>query len=232
MNFKEYTFLKEQSETHGLSKEIEQYIDNKLSNIEGRLQEIDKFGKYNVIPSGDGLLDIINIETHAVDAKLSYEGEIIAQPVVHGDKVSFAIQKGGDNLDQHEVVGLIYSLPDGQNIGTFRVEQEDPGKKYRTVIGTEQQAEPDFSDELDQQDKATDEEDDQLGTLQQSVKDLEQSNIKSKEAAPDKDQELSDLRREVELQKQAEKDRKERELKAAEEPLPHKKDPSPTPWEI
>lgn len=219
MNFKEYTFLKEQSETHGLSKEIEEYIDSKLSNIEGRLQEIDKFGKYNVIPSGDGLLDIINIETHAVDGKLSYDGALISSPVVHGNKVSFAVQKGDELKDRHEVLGLIYELPTGQNVGSFRVEQEDPGKKYRTVIGTEEdKPEPDFSDELDQQDKATDEEEDQLGTLQQSVKDLEQSNIKSIEAGPERDKELSDLRREVELQKQAEKDRKEKEIKAVEDP--------------
>jgi len=198
VNFKEYTFLKEQSEAHGLTKEIEEYIDNKLSNIEGRLKEIDKFGKYNVIPAGKGLLDVVNIDTHAIEAKLSYEGEIISSLVVHGDKVSFAVQKGGDIEDQHEVIGLIYEIPSGQNIGNFNVPQEDPGEKYRTTVGTITQEEPDFSDELDMQDKSDEEE--ELSDVRPDGEDDEQRHKDEMEKMA-RDQELEDLRKEVERQK-------------------------------
>ena len=82
------------------------------------------------------MLDVIDIDTQTVAGKLSYEGELISSPIVHGDKVSFAIQKRtSGRIGKRSVLGVIYELPTGNNLGTFRVEQDDPTAVYQRLMG-------------------------------------------------------------------------------------------------
>ena len=145
MNFKDYIFLKERAYTEGLTPDVEDYINKKFEDIESKLTALTSDGnRYNVIPSGDGLLDIIDIDKQTVEGKLSYQGELISSPVVHDNKVSFAIQKSsGDN--KREVLGVIYELPTGNNVGTFRVE-EPSDKEYQKLMGIK---EPGDSEEIE-----------------------------------------------------------------------------------
>lgn len=134
MKFSDYTFLKEEVESGGLTDNVKAYIDSKFEAIEQRISDIGGGSRYNVIPAGEGLLDIIDIDKQTVAGKLSFQGDLISSPIVHGNKVSFGIQKtSGEN--KTEVLGVIYELPSGTNIGNFRVEQSDPDTNYQTVMG-------------------------------------------------------------------------------------------------
>ena len=157
MKFNEYTFLKEEIDKGGLTDNVKSYIDSKFDAIEERIADLGGGSRYNVIPAGEGLLDVIDIDKQTVAGKLSFQGELISSPIVHGNKVSFAIQKtlGEDKL---EVLGVIYELPSGTNIGNFRVEQSDPDVKYQTIMGVDEIDEPAFPDPVDTE---TDDEDDQ-----------------------------------------------------------------------
>ena len=84
VKFTEYYFLKEEAQVGGLTPDIELYIDSKFEEIEARLQEFSAGSKYNVLPAGDGLLDIIDIDKKSVIGKISYQGSLIsARVVVH-----------------------------------------------------------------------------------------------------------------------------------------------------
>ena len=152
MKFTEYTLLKEQSEQNGLSDEVRAYIDDQFKAIESRLSDISGSTKYNVLPAGEGLLQIIDIEKLAVAGQISFEGTMIGTPVVHGDKLSVGIQKesvGGGA----EVLGLVFSLPGGENVGEFKVEQRED-IKFKSTLGIDTSVK---KEELDEQEIQFDE---------------------------------------------------------------------------
>ena len=215
MKFKDYHFLKEQSESNGLTDGIRSYIDSKFSEIESKLQEMSP-GKYNVIPSGNGLLDVIDIDSRSVAGKLSYQGELISAPVVHGDRVSFGIQKGLTE-DTMEVLGVIYELPSGINVGNFRVEQEHPGAKYQKTMGTEEVEEEhvDADDEKDDKEQTAD---DVETKDHPELPDISKTTDTTKD--DERDEEIEQLKRDIAADKaeRAEEER-ERERKEREKPV-------------
>ena len=222
MNFKDYIFLKERAYTDGLTPEIEDYINSRFEDIQAKLTALTSDGnRYNVIPAGDGLLDIIDIDKQTVQGKLSYQGKLISSPVVHDNKVSFAIQKDiGDN--KREVLGVIYELPAGNNVGTFRVE-EPSDRKYQTLMGIEQEEpeeEPEEDETVDTKDtteETPDETPDEPPAEEEDPVDKEQ------------DEEIIQLKREIEKinakekeNKRVEAERKEKEeLSARQTDLAH-----------
>ena len=200
MNFKDYIFLKERAYTEGLTPDVEDYINKKFEDIESKLTALTSDGnRYNVIPSGDGLLDIIDIDKQTVEGKLSYQGELISSPVVHDNKVSFAIQKSaGDN--KREVLGVIYELPTGNNVGTFRVE-EPSDKEYQKLMGIKEPTEPEEEPEEQEGPEETD-------PIKSSEDEEEQT---ARDAA--QDAKLADLEKDV---KQYSKDVSARDIEAAQ----------------
>lgn len=224
MTFKDYKFITEEANNGGLTPAVKKYIDDKFTDIETKLQDAGSGGSYNVLPSSDGLLDIIDIDKQVVAGKLSYPGELISAPIVHGNKVSFGVQeRRGEG--KHQVYGAIYELPGGNNIGTFRVEQDDPDSVYRKIMGTQslEDEEPvtDFDSDTSQNDDTDDNHDD-TDSSTDDVYDDEVQDLNDLDYQRQK--ELEDLRSDVEQIKQREKQlelqaRKSNEDKEVTEPV-------------
>ena len=166
-------FLKEQSEENGLSDDIRDYIDNKFKALESQISSLGVSGsKYNVIPAGKGLLQVIDIEKLAVVGNISYEGDIIGTPVVHGDELSIGLQKSRAG-ETNEVSGVIYSLPEGKITGQFRVEQRED-QTFQSILGDEERLPKNEFDQYKQlADNKSEELENSLQTAVTKITDLE-----------------------------------------------------------
>lgn len=226
MNFKDYHFITEQANAGGLTSDIKNYIDDKFKDIETRLVELGADSLYNVLPAGNGVLDIIDIDKQLVAGKLSYPGELISAPVVHGNKVSFGIQeRRGD--DKRQVLGVIYELPTGNNLGTFRVEQDDPDNVYKTIMGSESEWERhEPEDEFDSGKKEKEAEEEKKDDVDddEDTYDIHDDEYAKELERQRQEQELEDLRSDVDAVKQQEIDKA---IKAKKEEEDKKDKPEP-----
>ena len=177
MQFDKYLSLFYEAKENGaeIDQSVKDYID-------GRIEELDAEGnvsgaRYNVIPSFEkGRLLVIDIDAGSVIGNIDPKGKLISVPVVYGDSVSFAVQD-----DQGSVNGTVRSLPDGNVIDQFRVAQPKTGKKYKEVMGMDDdkglQIEPELDDDTDDDDSVDDikinELEDEAHELRQELEDAE-----------------------------------------------------------
>lgn len=138
MNFTEYQFLKEEVEQNGLTDSVRDYIDNKFREIEEKITVLTKTSdgtkSYTVVPAGEGLLKVIDLDTLANVTNIGYVGELITNPTVHGDRVSFAAQTMNEDTGEYSVTGYINHVETGNNINTFSI-QKDQKTRFRAAVG-------------------------------------------------------------------------------------------------
>lgn len=143
MNFNEYQFLKEELDQNGLSEDVQTYIDNKFRDIEEKialLSNTESNKMYTVVPAGEGLLKIVDLDTLANVANISYEGNLINNPMVAGDRVSFASQTVDEKTGEFKITGYINQIPKGNNLDMFTIQTGQ--EKFKTALGVESESGP------------------------------------------------------------------------------------------